>query len=45
MDKLSFFDENDTTWSATQVGPRPVESGLGSHEEGVFGDDEGVEKT
>ena len=31
----------DTTWSATQVGPRRVESGLGGHEEGVFGVDEG----
>ena len=37
--------KNDTTWPATQVGPRPVESGLGGHEEGVLGDDEGVKKT
>ena len=37
--------EIDTTWSATQVGLRPIESGLGGHEEGVFRDDEGVEKT
>ena len=34
-----------TTWAATQVGPRPVESGLGGHEEGVFRVDEGVKKT
>ena len=33
----------DTTWSATQVGRRPVESGLGGHEEGVGGVDDGVE--
>ena len=33
----------DTTWSATQVGLRPVKSGLGSHEEGVIGVDDGVE--
>ena len=30
------------TWSATQVGPRRVESGLGGHEEGVGGVDDGV---
>ena len=36
--------ESDTTCPATQLGPRPVESGLGGHEEGVFGVDEGVEK-
>ena len=35
--------EIDTTWSVTQVGLRPVESGLGGHEEGVRGVDEGVE--
>ena len=37
--------EIDTTWSATQLGPRPVESGLGGHEEGVSGVDDGVENT
>ena len=35
----------ETTWPATQVGLRRVESGLGGHEEGVGGVDEGVEKT
>ena len=34
--------KTDTTWSATQVGLRPVESGLGGHEEGVRGVDDGV---
>ena len=34
---------NDTTRPATQVVLRPVESGLGGHEDGVSGDDEGVE--
>ena len=34
-----------TSLPATQVGPRPVESGLGGHEEGVFRVDEGVENT
>ena len=29
--------------SATQVGPRPVEAGLGGHDAGVSGVDEGVE--
>ena len=33
------------TWSATQVRLRPVKAGLGGHEEGVGGVDEGVEKT
>ena len=28
---------NDTTWSATQVGPRTTEAGLGGHEDGVWG--------
>ena len=37
------MNKNDTTWSATQVGPRPVEAGLGGREEGVWGVDEGVE--
>ena len=31
------------TWPATQVSPRPVESCLGGHEEGVFGVDDGVD--
>ena len=35
----------DTTRSAPQVGPRPSESGLGGHEAGVSGVDEGVEKS
>ena len=35
----------ETTWSATQVCPRRVKAGLGGHEEGVDGVDEGVEKT
>ena len=26
---------NDTTWLATQVGPRTVEAGLGGHDDGV----------
>ena len=37
--------ETDTTWSATQVGPRGVKSGLGGHDDGVFGVAEGVEKS
>ena len=36
--------QNDTTWSATQVGLRPVKSGLRGHEAGVSGVDEGDEK-
>ena len=32
------------TWPATQVGLRPVKAGLGCHEAGVFGVDDGVEK-
>ena len=35
--------KTDTTWSATHVGLRPVESGLEGHEEGVIGVDDGVE--
>ena len=35
----------ETTWSATQVCRRRVKAGLGGHEEGVDGVDEGVEKT
>ena len=34
--------KNDTTWSATQVGLRPVKAGLGGHEAGVSGVDEGI---
>ena len=34
-----------TTWSATQVGLRPVKAGLGGHDAGASGDDEGVEDT
>ena len=34
-----------TTWPATQVGLRPVKSGLGGHDDGVSGDDEGVERS
>ena len=32
----------DTTFPATQVSPRPVKSGLGGHEAGVSGVDEGI---
>ena len=39
-----FFCKNDTTWSAKQVCPRPVKAGLGGHDAGVLGVDEGVEK-
>ena len=34
--------KSDTTWLATQVGPRTVKAGLGGHEAGVFGVDEGT---
>ena len=40
---MSFSNKKDTTWSAPQVCPRPVESGLGGHEEGVLAVDDGVE--
>ena len=33
----------DTTWSATQVGRRTVESGLGGHDDGVSRVDDGAE--
>ena len=33
------------TWPATQVSPRRVKAGLGGHEDGVFGVDDGFEKT
>ena len=42
---IEFLNENDTTWSATQICQRPVESGLRGHEEGVWGVDDGVENT
>ena len=45
MGSVGVSSKNDTTGPATQVGPRTFESGLGGHEAGVFGDDEGVEKT
>ena len=45
MGSIGVSSKIDTTWSATQVCPRPVESCLGGHEAGVFGDDDGVEKT
>ena len=38
-----FRVEKDTTWSVTQVGLKLVGSGLGGHDAGVSGDDEGVE--
>ena len=34
---------NDMTLPATQVGPRTVEAGLGGHDDGASGVDEGVE--
>ena len=37
--------KSDTTWPATQVGLRPVESGLGGHDAGVFRVEEGGETT
>ena len=37
------WDGNDMTRPATQVGPRTVEAGLGGHDAGVSGVDEGVE--
>ena len=33
------------TWAATQVWLRRVKAGLGGHDDGVSGDDEGVEDT
>ena len=35
--------KNQPTWPATEVGLRPIESGLGGHEDGVNGVDAGVE--
>ena len=34
----------DTTRPVTQVGLRPVKSGLGGHDDGASGVDEGVEE-
>ena len=34
---------NDTTWPATQVGPRTDEACLGGHDDGASGVDDGVE--
>ena len=42
---VAILTERGTTRTATQVGLRPVESGLGGHEEGVFSVDEGVKPT
>ena len=30
------------TWSETQLGPRPVKSGLEGHDDGVWGVDDGA---
>ena len=35
----------DTTWPATQVGPRPVKSGQRGHDAGVSGVDDGVKNS
>ena len=40
-----FGVKTDMTWSATQVGLRRVESGLGGHDDGVRGVDDGVKNT
>ena len=34
-------DGNDTTWSATQVGARRVEAGLGGNDDGAWGSTRG----
>ena len=39
------MSKNEPTWPATQVGPRPVESGLGGHDDGVSGVDDRDKKT
>ena len=41
-DEIDSKRKMDTTWPATQVGPRPVKSGLGGHEAGLFGVEEGI---
>ena len=40
-----FSDEKRHEWLATQVLRRPVKAGLGGHDDGVWGVDEGVENT
>ena len=35
----------DMTWPAAQVGQRSVKAGLGGHDDGVSGVDDGVENT
>ena len=42
---VTFRTKTDTTWSATQLGPRPVKPGLGGHDDGVWGVDDGVENS
>ena len=37
--------ERGATWPATQVGMRPVEAGLGGHDDGAWGVDDGVKRT
>ena len=37
--------KNGPTWTTTEVGLRPVESGLGGHEEGVIRVDAGVKNS
>ena len=37
--------ERGATWPATQVGLRPVEAGLGGHDDGASGVNEGVKST
>ena len=41
-DEIDSKGKIDTTWPATQVGLRPVKSGLGGHEAGLFVVDDGV---
>ena len=41
--QIEFLNENDTTRPATQVGLRTVEAGLGGHDAGASGVEEGVE--
>ena len=42
---MAFRAKKYTTWPATQVSLGTVKAGLGGHEAGVFGVDEGVENT
>ena len=37
--------QRGATWPATQVGLRPVKAGLGGHDDGASGVDDGVEKS